>query len=187
MNKNILFSVLLFFFLSVEYKSQILQAGFRYEPAYVFIEENNRSVNGIAAISMYFTGLYCPADWLTLEIRPGYFVADQDYGGFEIGGYARLKIFPENFFVITGINNHHNTWDSAHNGGGAYKKDMLFYVLGIGFQKGSKFSIDVSYHFSSDKSFGYSRVTDWLIHSYFVDKKINGMIKLGLSFTSNIY
>jgi hypothetical protein len=179
----IMFLILIF----AEHKSQTLQAGFRYEPAYVFIEENNRSVNGIAAISMYFTGLYHPTDWLTLEIRPGYFVADQDYGGFEIGGYARVKLLPTNFFVIAGINNHHNTWDSAHNGGGAYKKDMLFYVLGIGFQKGSKLSLDVSYHFSSDKSFGYSRVTDWLTYSYFVDKKLNGMIKLGLSITSDIY
>jgi hypothetical protein len=129
---------------------------------------------------MYLTSSFIPVDFLELEFRPGYIIGG-DYWGYELGAFLKINLLPTKIFVIGGVNNHLNTIESASNSGGAFKKYMLFNGIGIGYQKDSKLSIDIMYHWTSNKDFGYSNIHDKLGYLFTYKKNMSGIIKVGVS------
>src|SRR3989339_1296133 len=148
MNRNIIISLILILLISPIMKSQSLKFGFRIEPTFLLTEIKNENSITFTPYSFYLNVIVQPIEWLSFEVRPGYLLAGGEYGGFELGAFTKFKILPSKFFLIAGLNNHSNDWNNAHNGGGSYIKKMLYYGVGIGFQKDSKFSLDIMYYWT---------------------------------------
>jgi len=164
---------------------QVMKLGFRVEPALFFMNKTNKSSNGFSPYSIYLTNIYEPVEWLNIELRPGYLIGFEYYGGFEIGAFARIKILPTNIYVITGFNNHSNTFSSAHNGGGGYTKKIFYKGLGIGYQKDSKLSFDLIYYWAVDKIFAYTFEQNGIGDK--INTEMKGILKLGFSLAWDIY
>lgn len=178
MNRNIVIcSLLILVLINPPMKSQSLKFGFRLEPAILFTEENNGSSTSFTPYSFYLAAFAVPTEWITLEIRPGLFLAGEEYSGFEIGAFSRFKILPTKIYLIAGLNNHSNG-SSGHNSGGSYSKGMLYKGVGIGFQKDSKLSFDLIYYWSDNKTYAYTRITDSTGHTTNADKNMNGILKV---------
>ena len=187
MNKNVfIISLLMLLLSSSMIKSQSVKLGFRIEPAFLFTELKDESSVSFTPFSLSLTTLVSPIDWLNFEIRPGYFLAGEDYGGFEIGAFLHFKVLPTAFSLIAGLNNHSNGINGGHNGGGSYNKKMLFKSVGIGYQKDFKLSFDLMYYWTNDKDFAYTRKTDAFGYSTNYNKKMNGILKLGFSLAWDI-
>jgi len=94
-------------------------------------------------------------------------------------------LFSTKFYFITGINNHSNQ-PTGHNSAGGYGKEMLFVSCGLGFQYDLKFGVDISYYWTNDKDYAYAKLTDGLTYSRFVNRQMNGIIKLGFNISWDI-
>jgi hypothetical protein len=171
--------------LNEKIKCQFLKLGFRVEPSVLLIEHKNESSIAFSPYGLYLTTLLEPTQWLALELRPGIFLAGEEYIGLEIGGFARFRVLPTKFSLLVGINNHSNK-GSGHNSGGSYEKDILFTCLGVGFQKDSKLGIDLTYYWTSNKDFAYTFERFEFTYSRRVNKKMNGIIKVGFSLAWDI-
>jgi hypothetical protein len=182
--KNILVGLFLIFSFNIT-NGQFLKIGIRIEPALLLTEQNSSSDYGFALYSFYLSTTFRPIENLSIEVRPGYFMGNEYYGGFEIGAFLKWSIMGSKYFLVGGLNNHYNSWLGSHNGGSGILKTMLFKGIGIGYQKDSKLSFDIMYYWTSDKEFAYSRNTDWLTYSKTVNNKMNGILKIGfnISFT----
>lgn len=173
------------FLLSASVEAQTLKLGFRYEPALVFLEADNTHSLNLTPYSIYLTTLIQAADNLVFEIRPGFFLGDDRYAGFEIGGYARYNVI-SGFYLTAGLNSHSNSGLMISHGAG-FDKNILLTCLGIGFQKNSKLGFDISYYWTADKDIGDS----W----YWTDKgaspkiitRLNGVLKAGFSLAWDIF
>lgn len=172
-------------FICSKVEGQFLKLGFRVEPALFLMNENQNSSTGFSPYNIYLTSIIQPTKWLNIELRPGYLIGTSDYGGFEVGVFTRI-IFPlPEIYLIAGLNNHSNFFDSAHNGGGGYIKNILYKGIGIGYQKDSKLSIDLIYYWTDDKVFAYiNNITS--IGRYKVDTEMNGILKIGFSLAWDI-
>jgi hypothetical protein len=81
-HKKILVLLLLMIFGSITIKSQSLKLGFRIEPTIMITEQNNSSSIAFSPYGMYLTVIVMPVDGLSFEVRPGYFIGGEYYGGF---------------------------------------------------------------------------------------------------------
>lgn len=186
MNKNIVsISLLIFILTNLVTNSQSLKVGLRYEPGILFVEQNNKGDILPAIFSISGNILVEPIEWFNIEVRSGMLFISEEYSGFEIGLFARLKILPTHVYLITGLNNHSNK-SSANNSGGSYGIEMLYKSIGIGYQFGSKFNIDIMYYWTANKNFAYTRETDWLTYSRIINKQMNGILKLGFNLSWDI-
>jgi hypothetical protein len=165
--------------------AQTLKLGFRIEPTVLMTEVQKENSISITPFSFYLNVLVEPIEWLNLEVRQGYLLGEE-YSGFELGAFARIKIFSTKFYIVTGLINHSNN-PTAHNSGGSYEKEMLYKGVGIGFQKDSKLSFDLMYYWTDNKDFRYSRQTDFLTYSKIVNTRMNAVIKLGFSLAWDIF
>jgi hypothetical protein len=95
-------------------------------------------------------------------------------------------ILSSNYYLIGGINNHINSWLGSHNGGSGFAKNILYKGIGIGYQKDSKLSIDLTYYFTNDKDFAYSRIYVSYGNNRIENKKMNGILKIGFSLAWDI-
>lgn len=182
MNKYfVIASLLLLSLLNPSIKSQSLKLGFRVEPGVLFSQQNNESPTSFSPYGLYLTTLFTPIDWLTLEIRPGMFLAVDDYSGSEIGAFIRLNILATKYYFITGLNNHSNGGGNDHNSGGSYKKEMLYKGIGVGYQKDSKFGIDLIYYWTNNNVYAYSIDSYSHPNSRIYYKQMTGILKLGFS------
>ena len=186
MNKYIV-SIALLIFISTNLitNSQSLKVGLRYEPGVLFVEQDNKGNILPAIFSLSGNILVEPIEWFNLEIRPGMLFVSEEYSGYDIGLFARLKILPTHFYLITGLNNHSNK-GSAHNSAGGYDIEMLFKSIGIGYQFGHRFNIDIMYYWTTDKNYAYIRETDWLTYSRIIYKQMNGILKIGFNLSWDI-
>jgi hypothetical protein len=185
-HKKPLVFLLLIIFVSVTIKPQSLKLGFRIEPTIMITEQNNSSSIAFSPYAMYLTAIVMPVDGLSFEVRPGYFLGGEYYGGFEFGAFARWMIWQSRFYLIGGINNHSNSWLGSHNGGSGLSKNILYKGIGIGFQNDSKLDIDLMYYFTNDKDFAYLSIYNPHGYSRFENKKMNGILKLGFSLAWDI-
>lgn len=195
MKLKILAIIAILFLFSPTLKSQTVQLGFRFEPAVVLHGNPDENEVGFSPYSLYLTALVEPVKWLKIDLRPGIFLGDSEYSGFEMGVFAKVKILPSKFFIAAGFNNHDNSNGGGSNSGGSYEKNMLFKVVGLGFQKDEKLSFDIMYHWTNDKEYGYSihhPSYDELINNpgavtKKIPKIINGIIKVGFSLAWDIF
>ena len=185
MKTKILFMFTCLIFTSEVY-SQSLKIGLRYEPGILLTEQNSikEVVPVLFCIASNIT--FQPNSWSGLIIRPAITFTDEQYSGYEIGAFIKLKLFSTRFYFITGINNHSNK-ATGHNSAGGYGKEMLFASVGLGFQSDSKFGIDICYYWTNHKEYGYAKLTDGLTYSRFINKQMNGILKLGLNLSWDIF
>lgn len=181
MLKNILFIILVFNVSS----AQVIKVGFRIEPTILISEQGNNTSTGFNPYSVYLTAAVSPIKDLSFEIRPGYLLWGDYYGGFEIGAFAKWNILSSKIFIQGGILNHDNL-DTGHNGGGSYEKSILYKGLGVGYQVDSKLSVDISYYWSNDSIYGYSNIRDYISYSYQEYIRMKGILKLGFCLTWDI-
>lgn len=161
--------------------SQSLKAGFRIEPG-IFLSEEKDEVKVIPVFySVSADVIYYPLQWIGIEVRPGYMLVSEDYGGYNFGIYARLQSIIPKIFFVAGINKQSNFMNSAHNSGGSYTKDVIYKGIGIGYQCDSKLSFDIMYYWTNDKDYAYCHETDWLTYSHKINKSINGIMKIGFN------
>ena len=172
--------ILIFFSCFTITEAQSLKIGFRLEPGVLIIEQNDNEEYLPTLASFYVHALFEPFEFLTFEIRPGYLFTGDEYTGFEIGAYARYKIPHFGLYIIAGLNNHSNG-GSGHNGGGSYEKEILYKAFGIGFQKDKLLSADLIFYWTNNKDFAYSFVTER------INKRMEGIVKLGLSFAWDVF
>jgi len=161
--------------------AQYLKIGFRIEPTIMITEQNNSSSVAFAPYAFSLTAIIEPVDGIGFEVRPGFSLGGEYYGGFELGAFARWMILSSRFYLTGGLNNHSNSWVSSHNGGSGYRKNILYKGIGLGFQKDSKLSIDIIYYFTNDKEFAYSMVYDSYGNTKLENKLMDGLIKIGFS------
>ena len=180
-HKKVLVFLLFMIFGSLTIKSQSLKLGFRIEPTIMITEQNNSSSIAFTPYAMYLTAIVMPIDGLSFEVRPGYILGGEYYGGFEFGAFARWMILQSRFYLIGGINNHSNSMIGSHNGGSGFSKSILYKGIGVGFQKDSKLSIDLMYYFTNDKDFAHSLIYDSYGNMRFENKRMNGILKVGFS------
>jgi len=166
-------------------KSQTLKVGLRYEPGILMVDNVGKSELTPAIFSISGNALFTPVEWIDLEIRPGFVSVGEDYSGFDVGLFARFKIIPTSFYLIAGINNHSNK-EYSNNSGGSYSKNMLYKSIGIGYYFDTKFNVDISYYWTSNKNFAYLKETDWLTYSKIIDKQLDGIIKIGLNLSWDV-
>jgi hypothetical protein len=181
MKKIILILFLIIFCTNSE--AQILQAGFGIKPAILISESEGTNSILFAPYCINLSIMSELFDKLLIEAQPGYLLGGDEYTGFEFGINIKYR-FISNLLIIVGINNHSNS-ESSHNSGGSYSKNLLYNGIGIGYQKDLNLSFDIMYYWTSDKVYAYYRDTDWLTYSRIVDKKMNGILKIGfnISFT----
>ena len=179
-------SLLIFIQFSSTVNSQSLKIGFRFEPAILLSEQNNSSSISFTPYSFYLTTIFEPIKNLGFELRPGYFLGGEYYGGFELGAFARWMILSSKFYVIGGVTNHSNDILGSHNGGSGLSKNILYKSIGIGFQKDSKLGIDLMYCFTNDKDYAYSNVYDSHGSYRFENKKMNSILKIAFSLSWDI-
>lgn len=168
------------------YYSQSLKAGFRIEPGIFLSEEKEQTKIIPVFYCVSVDAIYSPLQWIGIEIRPGYMMVSEDYGGFNFGIYARLQNIISKMFFVAGINKQSNFMNSAHNGGGSYTKDVVYKGIGIGYKSDSKLSFDIMYYWTNDKDYAYYNETDWLTYSRKINKRINGIIKIGFNLNWDI-
>ena len=185
-HKKVLVFLLLMLIGSITIKSQSLKFGFRIEPTIMLIEQNNLSSIAFTPYGMYLTAIVMPVDGLSFEVRPGYFLGGEYYGGFEFGVFARWMILSSRYYMILGLNNHSNSMLGSHNGGSCFSKNILYKGIGIGFQKDSKLSFDLMYYITDNKEFAYSRVYDSYGNTRYENKKMKGILKIGFSLAWDI-
>ncbi len=130
--KNVYVLLLIILLGSITTSSQSLKVGFRFEPTILITEQNNSTSIAFTPYAMYLTVVVEPVEGLSFEVRPGYFLGGEYYGGFELGAFARWMIFTSRFYLIGGINNHSNSIIGSHNGGSGFSKNIK--GVGIGFQ-----------------------------------------------------
>lgn len=158
-------------------EAQLLKIGFRIEPALLLTEKNNNSDFGLSPYSLYLTSIITPIENIGLEVRPGYFIGGEYYGGFEFGAFLRYSILGSKYYIVGGINNHINSMTGAHNGGSGISKAMLYKAIGIGYQKDSKLGFDLTYYWTNDKVFAYSNSYETGFITIKTFTKMNGIIK----------
>lgn len=88
--------------------------------------------------------------------------------------------------MIAGINNHSNTFLGSHNGGSGYEKYLFYKSIGIGYQNDSHLGVDIMYYWTNDKVYAYSRFIDSSGNYSFVNKNVNGILKIGLSLAMEV-
>lgn len=186
MNKKIICVLLLFIVLMAPTtEGQTLKLGFRVEPTLMFVKNVSKSEFWFSPYGTYLAVQFEPFEWLNFEIRPGYLMAGEDYFGSELGANFKVRILQPNWFVVAGVNSHSNL-SSGHNSGGSYSKQILYKGLGIGYQKDSHLSFDITYYWTDDKDFAYSRITDWLTYSRIAKIQMNGIVQIGFCFTWDV-
>lgn len=178
-------TLLFIIFLSTDTNAQFLRLGFRLEPALLLTESNSDKDFGISPYSLYLTTTITPLENFSLEVRPGYFIAGEYYGGFEIGAFVKWSILDSKYFVVGGINNHSNTWLGSHNGGSGLSKTMVYKGIGIGYQKDSKLSFDITYYWTNDKVYSYSRYFENGEYN-FRNNEMNAIIKIAFALSFGI-
>jgi len=166
--------------------SQTLRIGFRLEPAILISSQDNSSSISFTPYSFYLTTILEPIENLGFELRPGYFLGGEYYGGFELGAFARWMIPSSKFYIIGGVINHSNDILGSHNGGSGLSKNILYKSIGVGFQKDSKLGIDLIYYFTNDKDYAYSSVYYSYGNYGFENKRMNGILKVGFSLAWDI-
>lgn len=187
MRKYIFILSLVFFIqFNSSVNSQSLKLGFRFEPAILISEQNNSSSISFTPYSFYLTTILEPFKDFGFELRAGYFLGGEYYGGFELGAFARWMILSSKFYVIGGVVNHSNDILGSHNGGSGLSKNILYKSIGIGFQKDSKLSFDLMYYFTNDKDYAYSSVYYSYGNYRFENKQMNGILKVGFSLAWDI-
>ena len=153
---------------------QSLKLGFRVEPTLMFVNDMNESAFRFSPYGMYLSAQFEPVEWINFEFRPGYLIAGENYWGSEFGAYVKLKVLQPHLYVIVGVNNHSNI-AGGHNSGGSYSKQILYKGIGIGFQKDSHLSFDMTYYWTDNKEFAYSV----LPYSGIVEKQMNAIVQIG--------
>jgi hypothetical protein len=179
MKTNLIIALLVLNFSSII--AQNVKLGFRIEPAVLISEKENL----FTPISAYANILYKPIDYLTIELRPGFLYAGEDYAGFEIGAFAKFRIVPTKFLIIVGLNNHSNAV-FGRNGSGSYEKNILYKGIGFGYQIDEKLSFDLMYYFSNNSDYAYSLTlegNDLIYHN----TKMVGILKFGFSLAWDIF
>ena len=185
-------SILIFLLIIVSFnkiEAQLLKFGFRLEPALILTKENNNSDYGISPYGFYLTTSITPTENLSIEVRPGYFIGHEYYGGFEIGSFLKWQILSSKYFLVVGINNHSNTLLGSHNGGSGIAKNMLYKGIGFGYQKDSKLSFDITYYWTNDKVFSYSRYFKYTSTGEVYGtnyNEMNGILKVSFILSFNI-
>ena len=179
MKTNLLIALLVLNISSVI--AQNVQLGFRIEPAVLISERENL----FTPISFYATISYKPINFLNIELRPGFLYAGEEYAGYEIGAFAKLRIMPTNFFIAVGLNNHSNAV-FGRNGSGNYEKSILYKGFGFGFQSNEKLSFDIMYYFSSNNAYAYTLSYDGSVLKY-NDVKMVGILKFGFSLGWDVF
>ncbi|PKL84057.1 MAG: hypothetical protein CVV24_02000 [Ignavibacteriae bacterium HGW-Ignavibacteriae-3] len=165
--------------------AQSFKIGLRYEPGVMFTSQNSRNEIIPVLFCLSINLIVQPNEWLSFIVRPGFLLVDEQYSGFEIGGFVKLMLFDTKYYSIIGLNNHSNK-DTGHNTSGSYGKEILYKSIGLGFQADSKFCIDICYYWTSDKEYAYSRIRDGLTYSNIVSKQMNGILKLGIDLSWDI-
>jgi len=157
--KFFLVSTLFFLTLNIS-KPQTLKLGFAAEPSFVLYKNINKDRVSFIPYSLNLKIITAPFNWLNLEARPGLFYGGEDFSWIELGLYTRLNILPTKFYFIAGINDHIR---------GGYD-DILYNGFGIGYQKDSLAAFDIIFYWKS----------------FVNNEKINGLIKLSISFAWDI-
>ncbi|RJP61258.1 MAG: hypothetical protein C4543_03695 [Ignavibacteriales bacterium] len=180
--KNI---IILYILVSSLISAQSLKLGFRLEPSIILTEDYNESGLQFTPYGLAITSIYSPLKDFELEVRGGYFLGGEDFTGFEYGAFINYRLFNGDFLLSAGLLNHLNS-ASGHNTSVSYAKDLLFTGLGLKYLVDSKLSVDMMYFWASDKVYGYSWITDHSGFSRIIDKRINGLLKIGISLAFNI-
>lgn len=167
--------VLFLIFNTTYIQAQKISVGFRIEPSLVALEKENV----FTPYAFYASATYHPIKLLSLELRPGFLFAGENYSGFEVGAFSKLNIIPNNFFLIAGINNHSNL-SSGHNGYGTLSTEIFFWAVGIGYQKDEHLSIDLTYHSPTDGVYGYYVQIEPPDIGSIKDTKLKSVLKLGV-------
>lgn len=167
-------------------EAQLLKLGFRIEPVLLLTEKSNINSYSFSPYGLYASILFEPIDNVGLEIRPGFMIAEEYYGGFEIGYNIRWVIPSTKFYLVGGINSHSNTFTNSHNGGSGYTKRILFKSFGLGYQKDSKLGFDLMYYWTNDREYAYSNYIDSSGNFNSAAKYVNGVIKIGFSLAWDI-
>lgn len=183
--KGYISAILIFLIYSASI-AQTVKVGFRIEPSVLLTEQKNNSSNIFAPFSLYFTTIVEPVDKLSFEIRPGFLLGGEYYGGFEIGAYMKWMLFNSKYFLTSGLLNHSNTMIGAHNGGSGFNKNFLFYGIGVGYSVDSRLNIDLMYYQTEDKDF--ARIHYFNSAGTITDETIqmNGIIKISFCFTWDV-
>ncbi|MBS3945750.1 MAG: hypothetical protein KGZ42_09655 [Melioribacter sp.] len=166
--------------------AQTLKIGFRYEPGILFGEQRNENFNIPLIFSISGNLLIEPWEIFNFEIRPGIVLINDEYSGYELGLFSKIKILPSQFFLLLGAN-HHSNIGTAHNRGGSYEKGIFYKGLGIGLILGSNSFIDLIYFWTSDRKFAYEIDMDGLTYSRIMDKEVKSIVKLGFNITWDIF
>ena len=167
--------------------AQLLKVGFRLEPTLFFNEKFNSSSLGFSPYGFYSSIIVNPIENLSLEFRPGYLVGIELYGGLELGGYAQWKILSSNFYLAGGFYSHSNHFTSYHNGGVGYENRMNFLSLGMGYQRTETNGIDIMYSWTNEKEYAPSSRTNSKGEKIYTNRKMNGILKIGISFAWDIF
>lgn len=180
--------LIIFLLFNTNYQAQSLKLGFRIEPGVLITELTNKVEVFPVLFCLYGNIILEPTDWFGFEVRPGYLLGGY-YSGLEIGAFVRIKILSTRLFFIAGLNNHSNDFSNAHNGGGAYIKQMLYDAIGIGFHIDAKSSFDIIYYWTNNKEFEYTYISDLkngLIYSKLVNRQMNGIIKIAFNLSWDV-
>lgn len=185
-NKMIVFTFLFFLIMNNVSTSQTGKIGLRFEPGISFTELKGKSEIVPIIFSISGNILFEPTEWFNLEVRPGILYMDDDYSGFEIGLFARFKLLPSRIYLITGINNHSNK-SFAENSGSGSGKNILYKSIGIGYRIFSTTYIDLTYYWTADKDYASVRETDGLTYLRIINKQMNGILKIGINLSWDIF
>jgi hypothetical protein len=166
--------------------AQTIQAGFRFEPAFTLTNVNSENEVNFSPYSLYASIKGNISERISLEVRPGYFMGEENYGGPELGGFFHYRVI-DGWKILLGYNYHSNTWLGGSNNRGGYSKKINHTAVGLLYQKDSKLSFDITYFIPHDRVFGYSNHIDSMGKSVLSEKKVNGIIKLGFSIMWDIY
>ncbi len=122
---------------------------------------------------------------LSVSIRPGLIISDEDISGYDIGGYIRYR-FPINKFYASGGLNFIRILNPG--GGQSFIEDLNnsinFYSFALGYELNRNINLEISYSLPFDKIIGRTLISPDVNNLSGSSIKLNNMIKLNIEFIS---
>lgn len=182
MKKLILFHILL---TSLVF-GQSLKLGMHFGPGYVFAEDAGTSDDFPSIGNLMISIIFEPLSSVGIELRPGIFLGTEQFTGIQVGSLLIYKIPSTSFTSIIGMLHHFNVATSGHNRG-SQSGYFPFYGTGLGFNANDNLRFELSYFFTSRKTYaGYDKIDYITGEKTHFNKNINGILFIGFTIAFEI-
>lgn len=191
MGKNIkpIYWLFLIMITSISVSAQNNSLGFRLELYTYNIEKVRNNGNYTSEyVFTYLPGFYIfyshnVSENISVSIRPGLIISDEDISGYDIGSHIRYRFPTYNFYASGGL----NFIRILNPGGGqSFIEDLNnsinFYSFALGYELNRHINLEIGYSLPVDKKIGRTLISPDVNNLSGSSINLNNMIKFNIEF-----